>query len=263
MVRSYSYETLLTVDTNTLSLFPASIVMPDADLSLAVPAVFFGAVGTAGQRCTSTRRLYLHRNIADEFLDRLQKMYRTVAPGDPLIDSTLLGPLHTRAACDIYDKTIQHLQAIDANILTGGKRCGHASFSAGNFVEPTIAIPKSVNPKDFIWKTETFAPILNAAVFDNLEQAIEWNNAVPQVLWFHFSASFKLVIIFRVFRDYPAACGLEISEILAAGLDQADRIQVLLMWVGKFYVSVTFHLIVFVGKRGDQWRRDWGCLRRQ
>ncbi|EDR10267.1 NAD-aldehyde dehydrogenase [Laccaria bicolor S238N-H82] len=160
----------------------ASIVMPDADLSLAVPAVFFGAVGTAGQRCTSTRRLYLHRNIADEFLDRLQKMYRTVAPGDPLIDSTLLGPLHTKAACDIYDKTIQHLQAIDADILTGGKRYGHASLSAGNFVEPTIAIPKSVNPKDFIWKTETFAPILNAAIFDDLEQAIEWNNGVPQGL---------------------------------------------------------------------------------
>ncbi|KAG5639746.1 hypothetical protein H0H81_000026 [Sphagnurus paluster] len=159
----------------------ASIVMPDADLSLAVPSVFFGAVGTAGQRCTSTRRLYLHRDIAPEFLDRLKKLYGSIKPADPLIDTTLLGPLHTSAAVKTYSATIDHLRSIDAEILVGGSRYTDASLAAGNFVQPTIAIPKSVDPKAQIWSTETFAPILNAAVFDKLEDAIEWNNAVPQV----------------------------------------------------------------------------------
>ncbi|KIM41628.1 hypothetical protein M413DRAFT_445600 [Hebeloma cylindrosporum] len=143
----------------------ASIIMPDADLSLAVPSVFFGAVGTAGQRCTSTRRLYLHKDIASEFLDRLQKLYKSVIPGDPLVGSTLLGPLHTRAACDGYGNAINHLRTSGADILTGGNKY--------NNNDPDM---------DPIWKTETFAPILNAAIFDNLDQAIDWNNRVPQGL---------------------------------------------------------------------------------
>ncbi|KAF8884234.1 NAD-aldehyde dehydrogenase [Gymnopilus junonius] len=160
----------------------ASIVMPDADLSLAIPAVFFGAVGTAGQRCTSTRRLYLHRSISSEFLERLQKLYQSVNPGDPLVDGTLLGPLHSSAACGIYSNAIEHLRSTGANILTGGNKYGQAPFSRGYFVEPTIAIPSSPKPDSYIWQTETFAPILNVAVFDELEQAIEWNNNVPQGL---------------------------------------------------------------------------------
>lgn len=96
--------------------------MPDADLSLAVPAVFFGSVGTAGQRCTSTRRLYLHRAIAPEFLARLQTLYASPAlqPGDPLDAWTLLGPLHSRAALDIYDDSIAELEAASAQIFSGG-----------------------------------------------------------------------------------------------------------------------------------------------
>lgn len=156
--------------------------MPDADLSLALPAVFFGAVGTAGQRCTSTRRLYLHRSIADEFLSRLQKMYTSVRAGDPLAAETLMGPLHTRAAVTTYSKAIEHLRSIDAEILTGGQRYDLSPLDKGNFVRPTIAVPKSAEPTDKIWRTETFAPILNVAVFDELEQAIHWNNAVPQGL---------------------------------------------------------------------------------
>ncbi|KAH6910740.1 succinate-semialdehyde dehydrogenase [Coprinopsis sp. MPI-PUGE-AT-0042] len=160
----------------------ASIIMPDADLSLAVPAVYFGAVGTAGQRCTSTRRLYLHKDIAEEFLGRLKKLYSTVRTGDPLAKDTLLGPLHTKAACGIYEQAIEKLRTQSAEIITGGKRYQGSELNKGNFVEPTIAIPKSSNPKDEIWSTEVFAPILNVAIFDELEQAIEWNNAVPQGL---------------------------------------------------------------------------------
>jgi aldehyde dehydrogenase family 7 protein A1 len=156
--------------------------MPDADLSLAIPAVFFGAIGTAGQRCTSTRRLYIHRAIAPEFLSRLRKLYSTIRTGDPLMDSTLLGPLHTSHAVDIFTEAVQRLRVADAEIMTGGRKYEEAPLNNGNFVQPTIAIPKSVNPTHQIWSTETFAPILNVALFDELEQAIEWNNAVPQGL---------------------------------------------------------------------------------
>ncbi|KAK0447080.1 NAD-aldehyde dehydrogenase, partial [Armillaria borealis] len=171
----------------------ASTVMDDADLSMAVPSVFFGAVGTAGQRCTSTRRLYLQRNIADEFLQRLLTAYRSVKPADPLVDTTLLGPLHMSNAVNVYENTIQYLRSIDAEILIGGLRYNEAPLDQSNFVQPAIAIlyhfdrfvkllPKSVDTRDKIWCTETFAPILNVAIFDHLDQAIEWNNSVPQGL---------------------------------------------------------------------------------
>lgn len=159
--------------------------MPDADLDLAVPAVFFGAVGTAGQRCTSTRRLYLHRDIAPEFLSRLQSFYAPLKPGDPLDSSTLLGPMHTRAAVGVYSSAVDKLRNAGAEILCGGAPfrkndlAGH--LQGGYFVQPTIAVPTDVNVKDSIWKTETFAPILTVGVFDKLEEAIAWNNGVPQV----------------------------------------------------------------------------------
>ena len=168
--------------------------MPDADLSLAVPAVFFGSVGTAGQRCTSTRRLFLHRAIAPEFLSRLQTLYASLKPGDPLDARTLLGPLHTRAALSIYDGAIAELRAAGADILVGGGRYDIAEdlphpLAGGNFVRPTIAVPKpttitapSPSVDSRLWATERFAPVLCAAVFDELEEGITWNNAVPQGL---------------------------------------------------------------------------------
>lgn len=167
--------------------------MPDADLDLAVPAVFFGAVGTAGQRCTSTRRLYLHRDIAPAFLSKLQTFYSTLKPGDPLDSQTLLGPLHNRAAVGIYSSAVQRLKDAGAEILTGGGVYSEGDLAGvgvqmvaggsggGNFVKPTIAIPTRVDTRDDIWRTETFAPILTVGVFEELEEAIEWNNGVPQV----------------------------------------------------------------------------------
>jgi aldehyde dehydrogenase family 7 member A1 len=158
----------------------ASIVMPDADLSLAVPAVFFGAVGTAGQRCTSTRRLFLHREIAPKFLDALKKAYATIPAGDPLESSTLLGPLHNESAVKAYHKALMHLHDVGADVLTGGKSFHPKGLEKGHFVQPTIAIPPS---RDLdLWKKELFAPILNVAIFDDLEEAIALNNSVPQGL---------------------------------------------------------------------------------
>ncbi|KAJ7747925.1 succinate-semialdehyde dehydrogenase [Mycena maculata] len=163
----------------------AAIVMPDADLAMAVPSVFFGAIGTAGQRCTSTRRLYLHRDIADTFLDRLKKVYSELKPGDPLDDATLLGPVHSATAVDVYQKAVQYLKDTDAQILAGGSRYQAVDIPGGgngNFVQPTITMPKNVDPSDALWQTECFAPVLNCAVFDDIEEAIGWNNAVPQGL---------------------------------------------------------------------------------
>ncbi|VDB83209.1 unnamed protein product [Peniophora sp. CBMAI 1063] len=164
----------------------AAIVMPDADLSLAVPAVFFGAVGTAGQRCTSTRRLYLHKSIAPEFMSRLQKAYSSPAikPGDPLDSATLLGPLHTRSALGIYDEAISELKKSGGEVVVGGAKFSGLQdpLSGGNFVQPTIARPGSSDPAHPVWSTERFAPILNVAEFEDLEEAIKWNNAVPQGL---------------------------------------------------------------------------------
>lgn len=192
----------------------AAIIMPDADLSLAVPAVFFGSVGTAGQRCTSTRRLYLHRAIAPEFLARLQALYASPAlhPGDPLDARTLLAPLHSRAALNIYDDTITELKDAGAQFLPNSSGSGSSSSSggpgryenltspldSGNFVRPTIAmIPKQPKSKSkfkskkvisdadaaaALWAKERFVPVLCVAEFEELEEAIAWNNAVPQGL---------------------------------------------------------------------------------
>jgi aldehyde dehydrogenase family 7 member A1 len=180
--------------------------MPDADLSLAVPAVFFGSVGTAGQRCTSTRRLYLHRAIAPEFLARLQALYASPAlqPGDPLDARTLLAPLHSRAALNIYDDTIMELKDAGAQFLGGRGRYDNLTspLDRGNFVRPTIAmIPKQLKSKSkfkskkvksdsdsgavaaaALWAKERFVPVLCVAEFEELEEAIAWNNAVPQGL---------------------------------------------------------------------------------
>ena len=161
----------------------AAIVMPDADMSIAMPSVFFGSVGTAGQRCTSTRRLYLHRSIAPTFLESLQKAYSTVRIGDPLVASTLMGPLHTQSAVQNFHKVVMAVHESGGQILTGGKPFKAGSgLEDGNFVTPTIAIPASTDHTLDVWRKEQFVPVLNVAVFDELEEAIQWNNSVPQGL---------------------------------------------------------------------------------
>ncbi|KAF8323695.1 NAD-aldehyde dehydrogenase [Clavulina sp. PMI_390] len=174
----------------------AAIVMPDADLDLALSAVLFGAVGTAGQRCTSTRRLYLHRSIAPQFVQRLTDAYGRVPIGDPLDSQTLVGPLHTKNAVAVYKESIAIIRAIGGEIVTGGETHAHPATShlhGGNFVLPTIAIPPTASTAktmsdegraalEKIWTEETFAPVLKVAVFDELEEAIELNNSVPQGL---------------------------------------------------------------------------------
>ncbi len=114
-------------------------------------------------------------------------MYAKLQPGDPLAAGTLLGPLHTPQAVAAYEDAIDELRGGGAELLCGGSRYGNSSMAdhllGGNFVQPAISIPRSSSPHEAdLWKKEVFAPILNVAIFDELEQAIEWNNAVPQGL---------------------------------------------------------------------------------
>jgi aldehyde dehydrogenase family 7 member A1 len=154
--------------------------MPDADLNMAISAIFFGAIGTAGQRCTTTRRLYLQRSIAPEVLSRLQSLYASIRVGDPLAPDTLLGPMHSRAGVHTFEAAIAELHAAGAELLAGGARYNAAPLDRGNFVRATIARPRTA--ADELWRTEHFAPVLYVAEFDALEEAVAWNNAVPQGL---------------------------------------------------------------------------------
>jgi aldehyde dehydrogenase (NAD+) len=154
----------------------AVVVMADADLDLAIRAVVFGAVGTAGQRCTTTRRLILQSPIHEPFLERLTAAYRTVRIGDPLAESTLMGPLVSSDAVSEYEHGLAEIQRQGGEVIHGGKVLVDGG---GYFVEPTIVRSRADMP---ICREEIFAPILHVFAVDTLEEAIELNNAVPQGL---------------------------------------------------------------------------------
>ena len=153
----------------------AIIVDETADLKLVIPAVVFGAVGTAGQRCTSTRRLIVHANIVDELLDKLVHAYKQVRIGDPLDKDTLMGPLCSEDAVKRYRSAINAIKTAGGKILCGGKVLSRPGY----FVEPTIV--RADNSWDIV-KTETFASILYVMSFRTLEEAIGMHNDVPQGL---------------------------------------------------------------------------------
>ncbi len=149
------------------------IVMDDAAPDLVLRAVLFGAVGTAGQRCTTTRRLFLQSGIAPRLTEALRDAYRQVRIGDPMEEGTLMGPLVNRRAVDDMMDGIRRIQEQGGEILAGGRR------KMGCFVEPTLVRAKPEMP---ILKEEIFAPILYLVEFDHLDDAIHWHNNVPQGL---------------------------------------------------------------------------------
>src|SRR5947207_3737954 len=150
----------------------AIIVAADADLDLVIPAVLFGAVGTAGQRCTSTRRLIVHHSVVDTFVARLAAAYAQVRIGDPLDQQTLMGPLIDDDAVANYRRAIEEARAEGGRIECGGR----ALSQPGHFVEPTIVtgFPTAAT----LVQRETFAPILYISAFDSLDEAIAQNNQV-------------------------------------------------------------------------------------
>jgi len=157
----------------------AIIVDESADLKLAIPAIVFGALGTAGQRCTSTRRLIVHESMYQDVLNRLISAYRQVERkiGDPIDPANLLGPLNSQSAVDAYLDAIARAKAAGGQVETGGRAL---TDRPGFFVLPTII--SGVSNDAEVVQSETFAPILYVLSYRNLEDAIAMQNAVPQGL---------------------------------------------------------------------------------
>jgi aldehyde dehydrogenase (NAD+) len=153
----------------------AIIVDEFANLELAVPAIVFGAVGTAGQRCTSTRRVFVHRSRSQELAKRLVRAYSQVRIGNPMEAGTLMGPLIDAAAVERYSSAIQAAKRAGGTVLCGDK----VLKGPGNFVEPTIV---RANSDWDIVRTETFGPILYLIEYDTLDDAIAMHNAVDHGL---------------------------------------------------------------------------------
>lgn len=153
----------------------AIIIDETADLALAIPAVLFGAVGTAGQRCTSTRRLFVHHTISNAVVSRLVDAYRQIPIGNPLDENTLMGPLVDRDAVGAFCRALEAAGAEGAEVLYGGK----ALDGEGCYVQPTLVRATS---EMAIVREETFAPILYVIPFDDLCEAIRQQNDVPQGL---------------------------------------------------------------------------------
>ena len=153
----------------------ALIVDETANMDLVIPAVVFGAVGTAGQRCTSTRRVLVHQKRYDELVSKLVHAYGQVKSGDPLDSDTLMGPLVNKSAVDLFMNAMEEIKKSGGTILYGGKK----KEGQGYFVEPTLV--KAENQWEIV-QDETFAPILYLIPFDSMEEAIALHNQVPQGL---------------------------------------------------------------------------------
>jgi aldehyde dehydrogenase (NAD+) len=153
----------------------AIAVLDDADLDLAVRAVTFAAVGTAGQRCTTNRRLLVQKGVAKEVVDRLKKIYASVTIGDPLDSNTLMGPLVDAQAVTDYQKALEQVKAEGGEILYGGRKLDRP----GHYVEPTLVRARADMK---IVHEETFAPILYVIEVKDVDEAIAANNGVPQGL---------------------------------------------------------------------------------
>ena len=149
------------------------IVMCDANLQMVVRAVLFGAVGTAGQRCTSIRRLFVHRSISKDLTDRLIAAYKQVQIGNPLDPKTLMGPLINETAVERMMEGLRDIREQGGEVIYGGNHL------RGCYVEPTIV---RSHPEMPILKHEIFAPILHLIEFEDLDEVITWHNNVPQGL---------------------------------------------------------------------------------
>lgn len=154
----------------------AIIVTEDADLEMAVRTILFGAVGTAGQRCTTTRRIIMHKTIASELTEKIINAYKQVQIGNPLEDGILMGPLVTKAAVEDMMAALEKAREQGGEVLFGGNRL---SELGEQFVEPTIVKMPSQTE---IVHHETFAPILYLLEYETIKEALELHNEVPQGL---------------------------------------------------------------------------------
>ena len=156
----------------------AMIVAPSADLELATRAIVFSAVGTAGQRCTTLRRLFVHDSVYDKLVPRLQKIYASLPVGNPLEKGALVGPLIDGAAFDGMQNALDKARTEGGQVY-GGERVQVAGGGNGYYVHPALV---EMPAQTGIMHHETFAPILYIVRYRALDEAIAWNNAVPQGL---------------------------------------------------------------------------------
>jgi aldehyde dehydrogenase (NAD+) len=157
----------------------AIIITENADQNMALLAVVFGSVGTAGQRCTSTRRLIIHESIYDAFKQKLVNAYKGVRIGHPLDKNTLVGPLIDKNAVKDFTNAVEKVQKEGGKIIYGGTVCEGKGFESGCYVVPCIAEAQN---RYHIVQEETFAPILYIMKYKTIEEAIELHNNVPQGL---------------------------------------------------------------------------------
>jgi len=159
----------------------AVIVSEHADLSMAIPSIVFGAVGTAGQRCTSTRRVIISEKIYDQVKERLLDAYRQIETkiGNPMDSNTLVGPLVDQDSVKIFKAALERVKHEGGKVLFGGEVLSGDKYQSGNYVMP--AIVEAENDYDIV-QEETFAPILYVMKYKSFEQALELNNGVPQGL---------------------------------------------------------------------------------
>ena len=177
----------------------AVIVTPSADLELAGRALFFGAVGTAGQRCTTTRRVIAHESIAKDLQRRLLSAYRSAAIGNPLTRTILMGPLIDAGAVDSMMNALVRLKAEGGHVIYGGERLNGRKYPGGCYVTPCLA---QADNNFRIVQEETFAPILYVMRYRTWEEAITLHNSVPQGL-----SSGIFTNDFREAEQFLSACG--------------------------------------------------------
>ncbi|MCZ6599189.1 MAG: aldehyde dehydrogenase family protein [Planctomycetota bacterium] len=178
----------------------AIILMEDADLDLALPSIVFGAVGTAGQRCTTTRRVLVHESIAADVEARLVRAYEQVRIGDPMEEGTLCGPVVSESVIDDLEQALERVKAAGGEVIYGGERLTmEGRESGGAFVKP--AIVRARNEWDIV-QEETFAPLLYLITVTDVDDAIAKHNDVPQGL---SSAMFTLNV--RHAERFLAATG--------------------------------------------------------
>jgi aldehyde dehydrogenase (NAD+) len=190
----------------------AIVVTDDADIELAVRGILFGAVGTAGQRCTSTRRIIMHKDISEALSQKLVSAYAQVRIGDPLHEDTLMGPLVTADAVEEMFEALERAKADGGEILTGGKMLPDLG---PNFVEPTIV---KMPAQTEIVKEETFAPILYMLEYDDLDEALHLHNDVPQGLSSSiFSTNMQTIETFLSCRG--SDCGIANVNIGTSGAE--------------------------------------------
>jgi aldehyde dehydrogenase (NAD+) len=155
------------------------IVAPSADLGMAVRAILFGAVGTAGQRCTSLRRLFVHESVYDTLVAQVAKAYKSLRVGNPLSPDTLVGPLIDKGAFDAMQAALKTAKAEGGTILAGGERVTAGDMGKGYYAHPAlVAMPSQTG----IVTHETFAPILYVMKYSDFGAVVETHNDVPQGL---------------------------------------------------------------------------------